>query len=170
MPRSKSTKTKINNKTSLSKEIGKVLGSYLTTQFVLMIIVGFASWGILSLLKVDYAVLLAILTGAFSGVPGFGMTFTTIIIAVVAILDKSNMWTGSPGWLEAIIILAVFFVFNKIIDLIIAPIFLGKTTKINPLLVILLVTFGTILLGISGAILAVPLYLVIRTIVGHYNK
>ena len=169
MPKSKSKKIKPTKKSTLGQEIGKTLGNYLTTQFVLMAIVGLGTWGILTLLKVDYAILLAVITGTLSGVPGFGMTFSAIITAVVAILDKSNMWTNSPGWLEALIILAIFFVFNKIIDLIIAPIFLGKTTKIHPLVVILLVAIGTVFFGILGAILAVPLYLVVRTIVEHFS-
>jgi predicted PurR-regulated permease PerM len=145
MPKAKSKTIK---KLSLGQEILKVLGNYLATQFILMLLVGFATWGILNLLKVNYSILLAIITGTLSGVPGFGMTLAAIIAAVVAILDGSNMWTNSPGWLEALIVLVAFFVFNKIIDLIIAPIFLGKATKVHPLIVILLTLWGTIWLGI----------------------
>lgn len=155
---------------TLGQKIGKVLVNYLTTQFVLMVIVGLATWGILNLLHVGYPILLAVITGVLSGVPGFGMVVSTIVTMLVVILDGVNMWTGSPAWLEAIIIVAIFFVFNKFIDLVIAPIFLGKTTKINPLIVILLVTVGTLLMGIWGAILAVPAYLIIRTIVEHFSS
>jgi predicted PurR-regulated permease PerM len=134
-----------------------------------MIIVGAATWGILSLLHVGYPILLAVMTGVLSGVPGFGMTVSTIITALVAILDNSHMWTNSPTWLEALIILVLFFVFNKFIDLIIAPIFLGKTNKVNPFIVVVLVILGTVLMGVPGAILAVPVYLVVRTIIDHFE-
>lgn len=169
MSKIKTKKIKSSKQPTLGQKIGKVLGNYLTTQFVLMVIVGFASWGILTLLKVDYAVLLAIITGVLSGVPGFGMFISTVVTGIVAILDKSPMWTNSPAWLEGLIVVAIFFVFNKIIDLVVAPIFLGKTTKINPLIVILLITLGTIFFGVLGAILAVPLYLVIKTIIEHFS-
>lgn len=170
MPKRKLNRTKVVKKLTLGQEIGKVLGNYLMTQFILMLLVGFGAWGLLSLLKVGYGILLAIITGALSGVPGFGMTISAIIIAVVAVLDKSSMWPGSSAWLEALIVLVVFFIFNKIIDLVVAPIFLGKTVKINPLVIILLIAVGTVTLGIAGAILAVPIYLVIKTVANHFNN
>lgn len=174
MPRSKVKKSKIKSaggrsSRTLGSEIKKVLVNYLTTQFILMVLVGFAAWGVLSLLKVGYAVPLAIITGILSGIPNFGMFLSTIIAAVVAVMDGINMWTDSPAWLEALIVLVVFFIFNKVIDLIIAPVFLGKTNKINPLVIIVVVTIGTIFFGIPGAVLAIPLYLVARTAFGHFG-
>ncbi len=172
MSKPKSKKVIVKRKESeqtLGGKIGKALLTYLTTQFVLMILVGLATWGILSLLHVGYPILLAVMTGVLSGVPGFGMTVSTIIIALVAILDNTNMWTNSPSWLEALIILVLFFVFNKFIDLIIGPIFLGKTNKVNPFVVVILVVLGTVFMGIPGAILAMPIYLVIKTTLEHFE-
>lgn len=175
MPKQKAKKVKVTVKKhtpeqSLGQKIGKVLLNYFVTQFILMILVGVASWGLLTLLHVQYPITLAVVTGVLSGVPGFGMFVSTLAIMLVAILDKVSMWNGSPAWLEGMIVLVIFFVFNKIVDLIIAPIFLGKATKVNPLIMVILIIVGTIFFGVPGAILATPFYLVIRTTVKHFNE
>ncbi len=155
---------------TLGQEIKKVLVSYFATQFILMILVGFLTWLILSLLKVGYAIPLAVLTGVLTAVPKLGMLLATVITAVVAALDQVHMWAGSPAWLEVIIILVTFFIFDKLIDLIVAPLFLGKATKTNPLILMLVILLGTVLFQIPGAILSVPFYLVIKTIITHSNQ
>lgn len=167
MPKTKAKKEA--KQQPLSRKISKVLVNYFTTQFILMVIVGLATWGILSLMNVQYAVLLAVVTGIMSSIPGFGMLTATVIIATVAIFDNVGMWTNSPVWLEGLVVLTVFFIFNKIVDLALAPIFLGKATKLSPFTVILLVVLGTMFLGVWGAVLAVPIYLVIRTSIEHYR-
>lgn len=175
MPKSKAKKirvktTKKEPQLSLGHKIGKVLVNYFTTQFILMTLIGVASWGILTLLKVKYALTLGILTGVLSGIPNFGMIIATIAATLVAFFDKANMWTGSPPWLEGVVILIIFFVFNKIVDMLVAPLFLGKTNKVNPFVVFLLVVLGTIFFGIWGAILAVPAFLVIKTVTEHFSN
>lgn len=165
------TKVKVAKKEvslTLGQKIGKVLFGYFTTQFILMVLVGFASWGVLSLLHVKYAVLLGILTGILSGIPNFGIFIATVAVTLTAFFDKVNMWPGSSPWLEALVVLVIFVVLNKIVDLLIAPLFLGMTNKVNPLVVLSVVVLGTITFGVWGAILAVPIYLVIKTVVEHF--
>jgi predicted PurR-regulated permease PerM len=109
------------------------------------------------------------LTGVLSAIPNFGMLLATVVAGLVAILDGVNMWVNSPAWLEGLIILAIFFVFNKFVDLILAPIFLGATNKVNPFILLLIVLAGTIFFGIWGAILSVPLFLTIKTVIEHFS-
>ncbi len=167
MPKTKIKKTP---QLGLGKKIGKVLISYLTTQFVLMILVGVASWAILNALHVKYAVILGIVTGTLSIIPGFGMIVSTLTASLVAIFDQAVFMPNVAPFFEGVIILLIFIVLNKIVDWILMPIFLGKTTKVNPLIIILAVILGTIFFGPVGAILAVPLILVIKTAVEHFNK
>ena len=164
------TKTKKTPQLSLGKKIGKVLINYFTTQFILMILVGVASWTILNALGVRYAVILGIVTGTLSIVPGFGMVVSTLAAGLVAIFDKAVFLPNAAPFFEGVIILLIFIVLNKIVDWILVPIFLGKTTKINPLIIILAVIIGTILYGPAGAVLAIPLYLIIRTVIEHFSS
>ncbi len=154
---------------TLGQKIWKVLLGYFTTQFILMVLVGLASWGILELLNVKYAVFLGILTGVLSAIPNFGIFIATLFITIITIFDNVTMWQGSSPWLEGLVVLIIFIVLNKIVDFLVAPLFLGATNKINPLVILLVVISGTIFLGIWGAIFSVPIYLVIRTAIEH-NK
>jgi predicted PurR-regulated permease PerM len=163
-------KTKINKKAlseTLGEKIKKVLLNYFTTQFILMIIIGLATWGALSLLDVRYTVLLAVLTGVLSGIPTFGMIIATIAITLVAIFDKAVFLPNAPAIVEGLVVLLIFILLNKFVDLILAPIFLGKTNKVNPLILILVVFIGSIFFGPIGAILAIPLLLVVKTVIEH---
>lgn len=170
MPKKKVKIQKKKVSLSLGQKIGKTLLNYITTQFILMVLVGVASWGILSLLNVRYAILLGVLAGVSSGIPNFGMIVTTVAATLVAFFDKVNIWNGSSPWLEAFLVLIIFVLLNKFVDLILAPIFLGKTNKINPFIMFLLVLLGTIFFGVWGAVLAVPVFLVVKTIIEHFNS
>lgn len=173
MPRKKVKQSKATvrkeSQLSLGRKIGKVLVNYFTTQFVLMVLTGVASWAILSALHVKYAVILGIATGTLSIVPGFGMIISTLAASLVAIFDKVAFMPSVAPFFEGVVIFLIFMVLNKLVDWVLAPIFLGKTTKINPLVVLLVVIIGTILYGPVGAALAVPLYLIIKTVVGHFS-
>lgn len=168
--KSKKINTTKKEERSLGGQIIKVLFAYFTTQFVLMIIVGLATWGILSLLNVKYAVLLGAITGILSGIPNIGMFFATIALVLMAIFDKVNFWQNSSPVIEGVIVLIIFIVLNKFVDFLLAPIFLGKAVKLNPIILFFVIILGTVLLGPAGAVLAVPILLVVRTIVKYYNK
>lgn len=155
---------------TLGEKIKKVLINYFTTQFILMIIVGVVTWGILALLNVRFAITLGVVTGVLSSIPVVGMLIATIAATLVAIFDNMSMWQNSSQWLEGLIVLAVLFIFNKFVDLLIAPIFLGKTNKVNPIVLILVVFIGTVFFGVWGAILSVPAFLVVKTTIEHYTS
>lgn len=160
-----------NNKTQpdLTSMIRVVLVNYLKTQFVLMLIVTVLVWGILSLINVKYSIILAFFTGALSIIPFFGMTFASIAACLVAIFDMVVFLPNVHPIIEGLVILLIFFILNKFVDLLLAPLFLGKTNKINPILLILVVFFGTIFFGIMGAFLAVPILLVLKTTIEYYS-
>ena len=172
------TKTKTSKSVSKSREKGKGLGAqigknllaYFTTQFILMVIVGLATWGILTFLHVEYAILLAVFAGILSGIPNVGMFLATIAIVAVTMLDQSHFWLGSSPIVEGIIVLLIFVVLNKLVDFLLAPIFLGKAVKLNPIILFIVIVLGTILLGPVGAILAVPAFLVVRTIFNYLQN
>ena len=155
---------------TLGEKIKKVLINYLTTQFILMVIVGLATWGILTLLNVRYVVLLAILTGVLSAIPNFGILVATVVASLVAVFDQVVFLQNVPSIIEGIVILVIFVLLNKFVDLFLAPFFLGKTNKINPLVVFLVILLGTIFFGVWGAIFAMPVFLIVKTVLEHFSN
>lgn len=153
---------KVNN---LSQKIAEVLRLYIKTQFVLIIIVGFISWGMLSLLGVEYALLLSVLTGSASIVPVLGIVLTSLIASIVAIFDSTRFVPNLPVVVEGLIVLVLYGILNIVTDYILSPYIIGKSTKVNPMLVLVAVIAGALAFGFVGAFLAVPAMLVIKTII-----
>jgi len=141
--------------------------NYFKTQFVLMVIVAVLVWGALFLLKVKYAFLLAILTGVFSIVPNYGMVLSSMMVSLVAIFDGVALYSKSLPLMEGIIVLVILILINKMVDLFISPLFLGKTNNINSGVLFVVVMLSSIVFGIWGAILSVPILLMIKTTIDH---
>lgn len=155
---------------TLREKIRKVLINYFTTQFVLMIIVGLTTWGILTLLNLKYALVLAILTGVLSAIPNFGILVATVVASLVAVFDQVVFLQNTSSIIEGIVVLLIFVLLNKLVDLFLAPFFLGKTNNINPLVVFLVTLLGTIFFGIWGAIFAMPVFLIAKTVLEDFNN
>lgn len=153
---------------SLGKKIRKVLVNYLFTQLILMAIVTLVVWGFLYFLNIKYSLLLAVLSGVLSAVPNYGVISSSIVVALVAIFDNVVFIPNMPSFVEGVVVVLVFLIFNMLIDTFLAPLILGKGNKLNPLLVFVSVILGTLFLGIIGAILAVPTLLIIKTVLEHY--
>ncbi len=149
---------------TLGQKIKKVLIGYLTSQFILMSATTLIVWGILVLLKVKFAVILAVLTGVLSLVPNYGIVIASLIVGLVAIFDKVRFLPSTPEFVEGLVLILILLVVNKLTDLIMSPIIVGKIGKTNPLVLLIIVLLGTILFGVVGAILATPVFLVIKTV------
>ena len=157
-------------KNTLPQKIAHVLSVYVKTQFVLIILVAFISWGMLSLLGVEYALLLSVLTGSASIVPILGIVLTSLIASIVAIFDATRFVPHLPVIVEGLVVLVLYGVLNVIVDYVLSPYIIGKSTKVNPFLILLAVLAGALLFGFVGALLAVPALLVIKTIIEHQDR
>ena len=156
--------------TSLISKIKVVLINYFKTQFILMLIVTVLVWGVLSLLNVKYSVILAFGTGALSAVPVFGITIASIIVSLIVIFDQVVFLPSLPAFVEGLVILLIFFILNKLVDFLLTPIILGKTNEINPTILILMVSLGSILFGVAGAFFTIPVLLIIKTIWKNFRN
>ncbi len=153
---------------SLGGKIKEVLANYLKAQFVLMAATALLAWGVLSLLKVKYALFLAVLTGTLSLVPNFGIIIASAAAFLVATFDKVVFLPNYLPVVEGLVILVIFFILNKLIDIFLAPLLLAKAGQENPLILLFLVVLGTLAFGLPGALLSVPLFLVLKTVWNHF--
>jgi len=132
------------------------LGHWVNAEFFLMTIIGICSYVAYLLLGLKYAVPLAIFAGILEAVPTLGPILATIVAAIVG-------FTISP--LTGVLTIAAGTVIQQLENNIIVPKIMKQTVGLNPLITILLIATGAQLAGITGALLAVPLYLIIETIV-----
>lgn len=140
----------------LLRKIEDKLGDWLRGQVILSAVVGILVYIGLVLLGVEFALPLAIIAGLLEVIPVIG----PIISAIPAVLIGL---TVSP--LFAALIAGLYLAVQQLESHLIVPQLMRRAVGLNPLLVILAVTVGGRLLGITGALLAVPIAVVIQLII-----
>lgn len=154
----------------LSQKIKDVLVGYATTQLILMAVVAIVSVLLLSLIGVQFPVLLGIMTGSLSVVPVLGMTVAAVIVATVAIFDGIRFLPQASVLWEGGVMILVYGLLNFFVDYFLSPYLVGKTSGVHPMVLLLFVLIGSFALGIWGAVLTVPVILVAKTISAHYME
>lgn len=147
-------------KISIAKEIlTKIqaqLGGWVRGQLALMFLIGVITYIGLSLLGVPYALPLALLAGLLEIVPNLGPTIASIPAIAIAFL----MVNPVIGMATIVFYLVVQQFENNLI----VPVIMKESVNVLPLTTIILILSGFQLLGVVGGLLAVPLYITIRTI------
>lgn len=141
----------------LIQRIEYKLGAWVRGQLTLSLIIGVLSYIGLTLLHVPYALPLALLAAVMEVVPVIG----PIIAAIPAI---ALAFTISPVVTAGVA--ALYFVIQQLENHLIVPQVMKRAVGLNPLVVILAVAVGGRLLGIAGALLAVPIAVVLQIVVG----
>jgi predicted PurR-regulated permease PerM len=118
-------------------------------------VVGVLCYILLFSLQIPFALPLAILTGLMEVVPVIGPIISAIPPILIAL-------TISPA--VAIFVAAGYLVIQQFESHIIVPQVMKRVVGLNPLVVILAIAIGGRLLGISGALLAVPIAVVVQII------
>lgn len=90
--------------------------------------------------------------GAF--IPIIGAVVTGTVAVLVTLV--------TVGWVQALIALAVVIAVMQLESHVLQPLLLGRAVKIHPLAVILAITVGLVIAGITGALVSVPLVAVIN--------
>lgn len=139
-----------------------VLGGYVrgtaTVALVDAVIIGVA----LAILGVPLALPLALVVFLGAFIPLVGATVAGLLAALVALVAN--------GPIIALIVVGVVVAVNQIEGDVLAPIVLGRAVSLHPLAILLALTAGTILGGVIGALLSVPLAAVAWAVVKSWNE
>ncbi|WEV25687.1 AI-2E family transporter [Streptomyces sp. 71268] len=110
-------------------------------------------------LDVPMAVPLAVFIFLFAFIPLVGAVISGALAVVVALVTQ-DVFTAA---MVLIVVLAV----QQIEGHILQPFILGRAVRVHPLAVVLSVAAGSLIAGIGGAVVAVPLVAVANTVVGY---
>jgi predicted PurR-regulated permease PerM len=143
------------------RKLEEKLGAWLRGQVALSIIISVLAYIALLALGIPYALPLAILAGLLEVVPVIGPIISAIPAIGIALMT-------SP--LQALLVAGAFFIIQQLENNLIVPKVMQKAVGLNPLIVILAVAIGGKLLGIAGALLAVPITVVIQIIIEDLLK
>jgi predicted PurR-regulated permease PerM len=146
-------------------DIYRTVGGYVTGNLLISLIAGIASAVVLLVLGSDYAVALAVVVAVLDLVPLAGATLAAIIVSTVAFLEL--------GWVRGAIVIAFFAVYQQLENHILQPVIYGRTVQLSPLTVLVAVLIGAELVGILGALAAIPVAGILQAIfreIVHYRR
>lgn len=144
---------------SVVNRIKNKIGSWLAGQLLLMLIIFVLDFAALSIFRIPYALVLAIIAGLLEIVPYLGPIISIALASIIGFLI-------SP--VTGLIILGILTIIQQIESNIIVPQLMKKVVGLNPILVILALMIGVKLGGVLGAILAVPIATSINVIFNHF--
>ena len=132
----------------LQGEISSTVARYVATNIAVSVFAGLVTWVSLEMLGVPFALVLALLMGLFDLLPLIGATLGGTIVVLVA--------TVTTGLTAGIIMIIVLVVYQQTENHLVQPIVMRRSVAVSPLIVIVSVLIGAALLGILGALLAIP--------------
>ena len=134
--------------------LSKQLGGWIRGEFMLMLVIGLTSYIGFSLIGVPYALPLALLAGLLELLPNIGPIVAAVPAVALALMI---------GWPTALVTLVFCVILQQLENVFIVPRIMKQAANINPIISILLVLGGLEIMGVTGALLALPIYLTIRT-------
>jgi predicted PurR-regulated permease PerM len=148
------------------REFDRIWRAYLRGQIVLAIVIFLAVWTSLSIIGVQNAFGLGVLSGSLEFLPVVGPLVGAIVAAMVAFLQPSN-YLGLDPWVYALVVILVMGLIQQIENNVLVPRIVGRALDLHPLVIIIGVFMGASLLGLIGAILAAPILATIK-LLGTY--
>jgi predicted PurR-regulated permease PerM len=137
-------------------DINRAVADYVLGNIVISVLATLATWIVLTILGVPYAVSLAFVVGFFDLIPLVGATLGAIFVAVATV--TVDFPTATIVWVAFII------VWQRFEDYVVQPLVYGKALRVNPIVTIVSVLAGASLLGILGALLAIPIAAAIQIV------
>jgi predicted PurR-regulated permease PerM len=120
-------------------------------------VAGLSAWA----LGLPFPLVLALITGLLDLIPQVGATIAAVILVAVALTVSTT---------AAIVMLVIQLVYQQIENYVVYPIVYRKAVELSPFTTIVAVLIAGSILGVVGAILAVPFAAVIKTVLREAGK
>jgi len=130
--------------------------AYLRGQLLLMFIVGVVFTIAWTIIGIPGALVLGVVAGMFTLVPDIGPGLAVALAMGITLLEGSNWIPLSNIWVT-LIVLIVYLVLINIKNLWLRPFIMGRMVHMHEALVFVAILTATMLSGMLGALLVVPL-------------
>lgn len=137
------------------------VGRWFQGQLLLGLIVGLIVYVGLSVIGIKFALILGIWAAVLELVPMVGPVLAAIPAVFLAFIQQPSLGL----WM-----IIFYVVVQQLENYILVPLVLGKTTGLNPVVVIIALLVGQKLAGIPGMILAVPVATIIVEMLDDFAK
>jgi predicted PurR-regulated permease PerM len=140
----------------VGSDSARTITGYLSGNLLISLIAGLLTYGVLLIMGVPFAALIALFVAVTDLIPLVGATLGAVVAIGAGFLHSTT----------AGIVVAIFcLVYQQAENHLLQPIIMSRTVKLNPLTVLVAVLIGVALAGLLGALLAIPVAGVIQVII-----
>ena len=140
----------------LLTQSGEAVTGFVTGNLSISAICGVSTFIVLLVLGMPYAAALALLVAVLDLVPLVGATLGGALLVIVGLFVEP--------W-KAVVLLIFILVYQQVESSVLQPLVYSRAVHLNGLVILIAVLVGGMLLGIPGALLAVPVAEIIRIVV-----
>ena len=142
----------------LAEQISDSVGRYVMGQITLAVINGVLSFIVLTSIGVKYSALLAFIAFLGSTIPLVGTLSASVIISLCVLLFNGADWH--------VLVVAIYYaVYMQIEAYILSPRVMARAVKVPGVVVVIAALVGGTLLGILGALIAIPVAAAVQLII-----
>jgi predicted PurR-regulated permease PerM len=146
----------------LLDDMATAVSGYVSGALLVSFIDGLLAFVVLTILGVPFAQALAVVMGVMSLIPLVGATIGAVLVGLVTLFN--DFPTATIIWT----IWAI--VYQQVENNLVQPQVQKRTVQIHPFIVLVSVLFGATLLGILGALLAVPIAASIQILIRDWRE
>ncbi|SDY85408.1 Predicted PurR-regulated permease PerM [Saccharopolyspora shandongensis] len=143
----------------IGDEVFVQTGGYLLGNLITSLIAGTVSFIWLVIFGVPFPLLLAVLVALFDLVPVVGPITSGVIVSLVSLTVSVPVALATVGFLV---------VYRVVEDYLLVPKIIGRTVQVPAAITVVAVLLGAALLGVIGALIAIPVAAVIRLLVREF--
>ncbi len=140
----------------IGEEAQRRVGGYVLGQLAVATLNGLLSFVVMSVLDVRYSVALAFAVGVFGLIPLVGATLGAILACTVA---------GLGDLTDGVVLAVWFLIYQQVENYLILPRIMARTVAVPSTLAVVAALVGGSLLGLIGALVAIPLAATILLVV-----
>lgn len=153
----------------LGQEISKIFNAFIRGEFT-VVTVAIVIYSIyLGIMGLPYFFVLAIIAGLGRFIPYLGAAIGWIGFVVGALLQDPTPF-GLTKFIYALLVFAIAFVIDLMLDHILMPKVMGQSLEVHPAAIMISALIGAQLLGVLGVILAAPAFATLKLILRYSSR
>jgi predicted PurR-regulated permease PerM len=133
------------------------VGTYMIGRLAIGVLGGVVAGIALAVLRVPYALPLAIFIGLLDVIPLLGHPVGSVIAVLVALFTV-------PLWPTTVVLILVLLAYQQVENYLIGPRILGHSVEISSAAVLLATLLGAAILGVVGALMAIPIAAAVKVL------
>lgn len=144
----------------LGRDIDYVFSGYIRGQIIDASIIAVLTSIALTVIQLDFAIIIGLIAGVFNLIPYFGPVVGFILAGIIGVLD--------PNPMKAVYGVLALMIIQQIDGWFIVPKVVGECVKLHPIVVLLSILIGGNLFGLVGMLIGVPVAAFIRLVLLRY--